>query len=91
MTINPALRDRANEVLERLFALDEAVGNARAFRAILEDLHGRDLTLVTGSHVAAIAMVRAGILRAMIGTIMACLDRGTGAAIAPVSGRYLIY
>jgi hypothetical protein len=71
----PELRDRANEVLERLFALDDAVANARAFRAVLEDLHGRDLTVVKGPHVAAIAMVRAGVLRAMIGTIMACLDR----------------
>ena len=31
------LRDRANDVLERLFALDDAVANARAFRATLED------------------------------------------------------
>jgi hypothetical protein len=73
--IDPGLRDRADEVLERLFALDEAVANARAFRAILEDLHGRDLSVVKAPHVAAMAMVRAGTLRAMIGTIMACLDR----------------
>jgi hypothetical protein len=73
--IDPVLLERANEVLDRLFALDEALANARAFRATLEDLHGRDLSVVKEPHIAAIAMVRAGTLRAMIGTIMACLDR----------------
>jgi hypothetical protein len=47
---------------------------ARAFRALLEDLNARDLSVVRGPHVAAITMVRAGILRSAIGTVMACLD-----------------
>src|ERR1700682_5610991 len=73
--IDPVLLERANEVLDRLFALDEAVANARAFRATLEVLYGRDLSVVNEPHIAAIAIVRAGTLRAMIGMIMACLDR----------------
>jgi hypothetical protein len=69
-----ALIDHANEVLERLFALDEAVAMGRAFRALLEDLNARDQRVVVGPHVVAITMVRAGILRSAIGTVMACLD-----------------
>lgn len=42
--------DRANDVLARVFALDEAIANARACRALLEDLHSRDLTVVTEPH-----------------------------------------
>ncbi|MBB5053474.1 hypothetical protein HNQ36_003474 [Afipia massiliensis] len=72
--ITDELRDRANDVLERLFALDEAVANARAFRATLEDLHRRGLSVVQEPHISAIGMVRAGTLRAAIGAIMACLD-----------------
>jgi hypothetical protein len=69
-----ALIDRANEVIERLFALDEAIANARAFRAFLEDLHARDLSVVREPHIAAISMARAGFLRSAISTVMACLD-----------------
>jgi hypothetical protein len=69
-----ALIEKANEIIERVFALDDAVANARAFRAQLEDLHGRDLSVVTGPHVHAIAAVRAAILRAAIMGTMACLD-----------------
>jgi hypothetical protein len=76
---------RANEVIERLFALDEAVSNARAFRALLEDLHARDLSAVKEPHVTAITMVRAGLLRSAIATVMACLDpadrRGNRASV----------
>jgi hypothetical protein len=49
------LRNRANDVLERLFALDDAVANARAFRATLEELHRRDLTVVQEPHISSIA------------------------------------
>jgi hypothetical protein len=68
------LLGRANDVLERLFALDEAVANAGAFRTILEELHRRDLGAVREPHISAIGMVRAAILRAAIGEIMVCLD-----------------
>jgi hypothetical protein len=71
---DPALTERANDIIERLFTLDEAVANGRAFRALLEDLHARNLTVVEEPHVTAISMVRAEILRAAIGTVMACLD-----------------
>lgn len=43
---DPALIARANEIIDRLFALDEEVANGRAFRALLEDLHARDLSVV---------------------------------------------
>jgi hypothetical protein len=82
------LVDRANEVIHRLFALDEAIINARAFRALLEDLHARDLSVVKEPHVTAITMVRAGILRSAIGTVMACLDpkdrRGNRASVGQI-------
>jgi hypothetical protein len=82
------LIDRANEVIKRLFALDEATANARAFRALLEDLHARDLTVVKEPHITAISMVRAGILRSSIGTAMACLDpedrRGNRASVGQI-------
>jgi hypothetical protein len=82
------LIDPANEVIDRLFALDDAITNARAFRALLEDLHGRDLSAVKEPHVTAITMVRAGILRSAIGTIMASLDiqdrRGNRASVGQI-------
>jgi hypothetical protein len=52
---DPALIDRANDIIERLFALDEAVANARAFRALLEELHTHDLSAVEEPQVTAIA------------------------------------
>jgi hypothetical protein len=63
------------EVLDPLSDLDGAMTNVEAFWALLKDLRGRDLSLVKAPHVLAIAMVRAGILRAAVGTIMACLER----------------
>jgi hypothetical protein len=72
--IDPDVRDRANEVIGRIFALDEAVSNANAFCALLKNLHARDLSSVKEPHVTTITMVRAGILRSAIGTVMACLD-----------------
>jgi AbiU2 len=72
----PTLVDRANEVIGRLFALDEEVANGRAFRALLQDLSERDLWVVREPHIIAISMVRAGLLRATISSVMACLDRG---------------
>jgi hypothetical protein len=85
---DPALIDKANEVITRLFALDEAIGNARAFRALLEDLQRRNPLDVREPHVLAVAMVRAGILRAAISTVMACLDvkdkRGNRASVGQI-------
>jgi hypothetical protein len=82
------LIDRANEVIDRLFALDDAITNVRAFRALLEDLHGRDLSVVKEPHISAITMVRAGILRSAIGAVMACLDpkdrRGNRASVGQI-------
>jgi hypothetical protein len=82
------LINRANEVIDRLFAIDEAIANARAFRALLEELHARDLSVVKEPHITAISMVRAGILRSAIGTVMACLDpqdwRGNRASVGQI-------
>ena len=64
----------ANDIIERVFVLDNAVANARAFRALLENLHSRDLSVVQEPHVTAIIMVRAGILRSLILSVTACLD-----------------
>jgi hypothetical protein len=72
------LRARANDVITRLFALARhpkgVMANVDAFCAILKDLHARDLAAVREPHAYAICMVRAGILRGAIGTVMACLD-----------------
>ncbi len=76
MTIDPILLARANDAFDRIRALDEkAAANARAFRALLEDLNGRTGTKkVYDPHKTAIEMVRAGILRGAVGTLMTCLD-----------------
>jgi len=85
---DPEMIDRANDVIDRLFALDETVTNAWAFRALLEDLHARDLSSIREPHVTAITMVRAGIVRGAIGTVMACLDtedwRGNRASVGQI-------
>ncbi len=73
--IDPAARDLANNIIGRLHPLDETIANARGFRALLQDLHARELSTVQEPHVTAIHVVRAGILRAAIGTIMAAVDK----------------
>jgi len=73
--INPVERDLANDIMDRLRPLDEMIANARSFRALLEDLHGRELSAVKEPHISAINMVRAAILRAAIGAIMAAVDK----------------
>ena len=60
---DPAIVARANEIIDRLFVVDEEVANGRAFRALLEHLHTRDLSVVKEPHIAAIAVVRAAIPR----------------------------
>jgi hypothetical protein len=70
--------DRVNEVLTRVFALDEAAKNVRAFRCLLEALHECDLSLATGKQVHAIRAARAAILRATISGAMAILDAPGG-------------
>jgi hypothetical protein len=81
---------RANRVLHRLDVLDDAMANVDAFCALQKDLNARDQSIVKFPHSAAIHMVRAGILRAAIGTIMACLDpedwRGNRASIGQILG-----
>ena len=55
--------------------------NLDAFCALLKDLNARLVAAepdVEEPHAYAIRMVRAGILRAAIGTVMACLERSGG-------------
>jgi hypothetical protein len=77
------LVERANEVIERLFALNEAMESADAFCAYLKELSAHSVLVtehvlvnpdVAARHFAATRWVHAGIVRAAIGTIMACLD-----------------
>jgi hypothetical protein len=88
--VDANLLARANRVLHRLDVLDDAMANVDAFCALLKDLNARDQSIVKFPHSAAIHMVRAGILRAAIGTIMACLDpedwRGNRASIGQILG-----
>ncbi|HEY1865331.1 MAG TPA: hypothetical protein VGG77_16950 [Roseiarcus sp.] len=93
------LVERAHEVIDRLFALNEAMESADAFCAYLKELNARDVLVkqyavlepsdVGARHVVSIRWVHGGILRAAIGTIMACLDpedsrRGNRASVGPI-------
>jgi hypothetical protein len=49
-------RDQANAVIERLFALDDAMKNVEAFCALLRDMNRRDLADVGAPHAHAIHM-----------------------------------
>jgi hypothetical protein len=62
--------------------------NLGAFCALLKDLHARDLSAVREPHAYAISVVRAGILRGAIGTVMACLERlgGDRASVGEILG-----
>ncbi len=80
---DPKLVARADEVIDRLFALNEAMESADAFCAYLKELNTRDVLVkqflvkpsdVGTAHVLSIRWVHAGILRAAVGTITACLD-----------------
>jgi AbiU2 len=81
------LVERANGVIERLFALNEAMESADAFCAYLKELTAHSVLVrehvlvnpdVAARHVAATRWVHAGIVRAAIATIMACLDKKGG-------------
>ena len=91
--IDPALLARANDGFERIRAMDEkAAANARAFRALLEDLNSRTGTKkVYDPHKSSIEMVRAAILRGAVGTLMSCLDgpdrRDNRASIGQIPGN----
>ena len=71
----PTAVNAANAVIDRLRPLAVTLANGRCFRALLENLRDRDRSTVAEPYVSAIYMVRAGILRAAIGTIMAALDK----------------
>src|SRR5438046_2944131 len=64
----------ANAMMDRLHPLADTITNARGFRALLEDLHDRNLSGVQEPHVSAIRLMRAAVLRSAIASIMACVD-----------------
>ena len=79
--------ERANKVIGRLFALNKAMESADAFCAYLKELTAHSVLVreylvipsdVEAKHVAATRWVHEGIVRAAIGTIMACLDEKGG-------------
>ncbi len=90
--------ERANKVIGRLFVLNEAMESADAFCAYLKELTAHSVLVteylvtpsdVAAKHVAATRWVHAGIVRAAIGTIMACLDpedsrRGNRASVGQI-------
>lgn len=69
------LLNAANVILERVVKLSDGVEQSYAFRALLENLHSRDLSNVKEPHVSAMTMVRAGILRSAIGSALVLLDK----------------
>ena len=64
--------DRANDLLDRVGKLDDAVTNLQAFRSLVEDLNARIDLPPLG--VDPIRMVQASILRSTIALIVAILD-----------------
>jgi hypothetical protein len=63
------------EVIGPLSDLADAMISVDAFCALLSDLRARDLPNAEKSHGVAIHMVRAGLLRAAIGTAVYSRDR----------------
>ena len=80
--------NRANEIIDSARLLDDTAQSAHAFRMLLGNLAGRPLFPNEEEHALSLKMVRAGILRAQIGCIMAILDpwerRGNRASIGHV-------
>jgi hypothetical protein len=84
----------AEKVLRRLTALDVEMRNLNAFCVLLKELNARliaEKPVVEGPHANAVRMVRAGILRAALGSVMACLDptdqkRGNRASVGGILG-----
>ena len=68
------MNDPFDHLFERLRALDEEIANGWAFRALLKDLGGRKVEAFQ-PQLFAIWMARAAILRALISSVMACLDK----------------
>jgi len=86
--LDPVMRKCADDVIERLVTAAKTLDNARAFRAFVEDLHRRDLTVVQGARAGAIIVARASFVRSTISAIMAVLDppdyRGNRASIGQI-------
>lgn len=66
---------RANDVLNHIINLDDAVAELYAYRSMLENLNSRGAIKLPHLHVKAMRVVRAGILRSMISLALAILDQ----------------
>jgi hypothetical protein len=75
-------------VLYRVRTLDTGLTNARAFRCFLEELRRRRIITTAQPHLQALGVIRAGLLRGVIGCVMSCLDsadrRGNRASVGQV-------
>lgn len=59
---NRDVLDRANDMLERIYKLDDACAALHGFRSLLEDLNARSPMELSREQVDAVMIVRAGIL-----------------------------
>jgi hypothetical protein len=74
--MNDDVIDRANDVRERLFKLDDAYATLDGFCSLLKESNSRSpIQLFSHEHVHVAATVRAGFLRSAIGLVVAMLDR----------------
>ena len=87
---NRDVLDRANDMLERIYKLDDACATLHGFRSLLEDLNSRSPIELSREQVHAVTIVRAGILRSAIGLAVAMLDkpdwRGNRASLGYIIG-----
>lgn len=70
----PAIKERANEVLDSARLLDELTANAHAFHMLLGNLIGKNPESLPEPHRSGVDVVRAGVLRAEISAVTAMLD-----------------
>jgi hypothetical protein len=83
-----AVTVRANEILERVRRLDDAVAQLCFYRNLLEDLNSRLPIHLPADHFYAVCDVRAAVLRSAIGLSVAVLDstdsRGNRASVGHI-------
>jgi hypothetical protein len=72
---NTDVIDRVNDVLERLYKLDDALSTLHGFRSLLEDLNSLSPIPLPRGQLHVVATVRAAILRSAIALAVATLER----------------
>lgn len=83
------LKAAVNDVIERAIRLDEEVAQAFAFRALLEGLDRHYDPPILGDQADAILMIRAAVIRSLIGCVSAIYDpedrrRGNRASLGQI-------